>query len=101
MANIHVGDLVKYTENGCSWMGPLDQPQSQGIVEFEQNPANRMRMVGVIVGKSWHTPSANGDGVEIYKVEVAWLCNGVMNNRRAEYLDDLEIVSRGRQNEKG
>ena len=99
MANIHVGDLVKYTESGCSWMGHL--ADEEPVDRFYQNPANRMRMVGVIVGKSWHTPSANGDGVEIYKVEVAWLCNGVMNNRRAEYLDDLEIVSRGRQNEKG
>ena len=99
MASIYVGDLVKYTESGCSWMGHL--ADEEPVDRFYQNPANRMRMVGVIVGKSWDTPSANGDGVEIYKVEVAWLCNGVMNNRRAEYLDDLEIVSRGRQNEKG
>ena len=99
MTNIQVGDLVKYTESSCSWMAHL--ADEEPVDRFYQNPANRMRMVGVIVGKSWHTPSANGDGVEIYKVEVVWLCNGVVNNRRAEYLDDLEIVSRGKQDEKG
>ena len=99
MTNIQVGDLVKYTESSCSWMAHL--ADEEPVDRFYQNPANRMKMVGVIVGKSWHTPSASGDGKEIYKVEVVWLCNGVANNRRAEYLDDLEIVSRGKQDEKG
>ena len=41
------------------------------------------------------------DGREIYKVEVVWLVNGSPNIKRAEYLDDLEIVSRGKPNEEG
>ena len=99
MASIYVGDLVKYTESSCSWMTHLADEES--VDRFYQNPANRVKMVGVIVGKSWHTPSVNGDGVEIYKVEVVWFCRGVANNRREEYLDDLVRVSQGRSNEKG
>ena len=99
MADVKVGDLVKYCEGGMSWITHLaeddpDERQSLTVVD-------RAKMVGSIVGTSWSVPPFNGDGREIYKVEVVWLVNGSPNIKRAEYLDDLEIVSRGRPNEEG
>ena len=98
MTDVQVGDLVKYAEDGISWITHLaeddpDERQAMTVVE-------RAKMVGVIVGKSWSVPPFNGDGREIYKVEVVWLVSGTPSVKRAEYLDDLEIVSRGRPSEK-
>ena len=97
MREVQVGDLVKYAESSVLWIAHLAEDDPD---EYRSVP-NREKLVGLIVGKSWSVPPFNGDGREIYKVEVIWLADGVASTARTEYLDDLEIVSRGKQNEKG